>query len=101
MALIATYFSELLNNELMELDHFVTLFDESHNKFQKQGQMDLHVCYWNHCDNIVATRYYTSEFLGKAAATNICQNFEVSRPIAKRENDTSVIRRSECKSSFP
>ena len=40
---IAPYFLELLNTQLMELEHFVALFDESYNKVEKQGQIDLHI----------------------------------------------------------
>ena len=38
---IAPYILELLNIQLMELEHFVILFDEPYNKVDKQGQMDL------------------------------------------------------------
>ena len=37
---IAPYFPELLDLQLMELEHFVALFDESHNKVEKQGLME-------------------------------------------------------------
>ena len=36
---IASYLIGLLNTQLMKLEHFVSLFDESHNKVEKQGQM--------------------------------------------------------------
>ena len=73
---IAPYFRELLTTELSELEHFVTMFDESHNKVLKQGQMDLHVRFWDNTEKIVASRYYSSEFLGKATALDIYSKFE-------------------------
>ena len=59
----------------MELKHFVALFDEWHNKVEKQGQMDLYILFWDNSEDIVATMYYSFEFLGKAAAANICLKF--------------------------
>ncbi|XP_047128992.1 uncharacterized protein LOC124809196 [Hydra vulgaris] len=38
--------------------------------------MDLHVRYWNEESNTVCTRYYTSEFMGKAAAPDILNMFK-------------------------
>ena len=40
---IAPYFLELLNTQWVELEHFVALFDESYNKVEKQGKIDLHI----------------------------------------------------------
>ena len=60
----------------MKLKHFVALFDESNNKVEKQGQMDLHTQFWDTSEDIVATRYFSSEFLGKAAVTDISLKFE-------------------------
>ena len=37
--------------------------------------MYLHVRYWDTSMNIVRTRFYNSEFLGKAAATDILERF--------------------------
>ena len=37
--------------------------------------MDLHVRYWDISMDMVTTRYYNSEFLGKAAATDVLENF--------------------------
>ena len=48
------------------------MFDESYNKISKQGQMDLHVCFWDIENNCVATWYFNSEFLGKAVAQDEC-----------------------------
>ena len=57
----------------MELEH---LFDESHNKVEKQWQMDLLIRFWDTSEDIVTTRYYSSEYLGKVAAADICLKFE-------------------------
>ena len=43
-------------------------FDEYYSDVIIKGQMDLLVRYWNTLTNLVSTRYYNSEFLGKARA---------------------------------
>ena len=73
---IVSYFLELLNIQLVELKHFVTLYDESNDKVEKQRQMDLHIRFLDNSEDIVATRYFSSEFLRKAGATDICVKFE-------------------------
>ena len=40
---LAPYFKELLGKTLSEVEHFVCLFDESHNHVIKEGQMDLYI----------------------------------------------------------
>ena len=54
---------------------FIAIFDESYNKISKRGQMDLHVRFWDIENNCVATRYFNSKFLGKAAAQDIYEKF--------------------------
>ncbi|XP_065665582.1 uncharacterized protein LOC136087006 [Hydra vulgaris] len=73
---LAPYLKKILLGDLNKLDNFVCLFDESYNKVVKKGQMDLHVRYWNEESNTVCTRYYTSEFMGKAAAPDILNMFK-------------------------
>ena len=73
---IAPYFKELLNSVISELDHVVCQFDESHNDVMKKGQMDFHVRYWDSVTNTVITRYYSSEFLGKAASKDVLEKFK-------------------------
>ena len=51
------------------------MFDESYNRLQKQGQTDLHIQFWYNPEDIVATRYYSYEFLGKAGTADICLNY--------------------------
>ena len=85
----------------MWLLHFVALFDESHNKVEKQGQMDLHIQFWYNSEDIVASRYYSSEYLDKAADTDIC--YKVSKvfgSIAERENVAFIIIRPKWKLTF-
>ena len=72
---LAPYFKSLLNDTLSSLDCFVAMFDESYNKISKRGQMDLHVRFWDIENNCVATRYFNSKFLGKAAAQDIYEKF--------------------------
>ena len=40
---IAPYFKEVLTKSLMELEHYVCLFDESYSNIVKKGQMDMHI----------------------------------------------------------
>ena len=61
-----------MNSQLMELKHFLTLFDESHNKVEMQEEIDFHIKFWDNSEDVVATRYYSCEFLGKTSATDIC-----------------------------
>ena len=38
--------------------------------------MDFHIRFWDSSKDVVATRYYSSEFLGKSCANDICSHFE-------------------------
>ena len=74
----APYVRQCLLDQLGESPFFAMSFDESLNKSQQKGQMDILVRYWNALKNIVETRYYTSEFLGGAKAEKILKSFEHS-----------------------
>ena len=52
---LARYFKEL-HGQTSEVEHFVCLFDESHNHVIKKGQVDLHVRFWDSATNSVKTR---------------------------------------------
>ena len=39
--------------------------------------MDMHTRFWDNSTNLVSTRYFNSEFLGKAAATDVLAKFEI------------------------
>ena len=71
LGLAPSYFKELLTKSLSNVKHMVALFDESLNKTSKRGQMDRHVRYWDNNHNYVATRYYHSEFMGKASVKDV------------------------------
>ena len=60
------YFKEVLTKSLMELEHYVCLFDESYNNILKKGQIDMHMRYWDTSLNTVKTRYYNSQFRGES-----------------------------------
>ena len=60
----------------MELEHYVCLFDESYNNIVKKGQRDMHMRYWDTSLNTVKTRYYNSQFMGKAAAKDVLKTFK-------------------------
>ena len=72
---IAPYFKGQLDNTFTEAEHLVAMFDESFNKTSQKGQMDMHVRFWDDDKNRVATRYYNSEFMGKASAKDIFESF--------------------------
>ena len=44
---------------------------------QKNPQRDLLIRFWDSNKDVVATRYYSSEFLGKSSANDICSHFEL------------------------
>ena len=73
---IAPYFVELLNSQLKDLEYFVALFDGSFNCVAKKPQMDLHIRFWCSSKDVVATRYYSSECLGKSPANGICSHLK-------------------------
>ena len=75
---IASYFKEVLTKSLLELEHYVCLYDESYNNFGKKGQMDMHIQYWDTSLNTVKTRCYNSQFIGKAAAKDVLKTSNVS-----------------------
>ena len=43
-------------------------------KKKKPNKWNLHIRFLD--SNVVATRYYSSEFLGKSSANNTCSHFE-------------------------
>ena len=69
------------------------MFDESYNRLQKQGQTDLHIQFWYNPEDIVATRYYSYEFLGKAGTADICLNY-----LGPSQKDKMIW--SKCKFAF-
>ena len=73
---VAPYFLALLNTQVMELEHCIPSFDKSLNKIEKLGQTDLHIRLWDNSEYIVVSKYYSSEFLDKAAAADICLKCE-------------------------
>jgi len=72
---IAPYFRNLLENTLRSCDYIVVMFDESLNKISQKSQMDLKMRFWNSCKREVATRYFSSEFMGNTTATDILNAF--------------------------
>ena len=89
---VAPYFKLILDDTLSNIDKFVALFGESFNLSSKTGQMDLYVRYWDTTDNCVTTRYYNSEFLGKASAQDM-KNLKSSN---KLENNRLIHVSSDC-----
>ena len=73
---IAPYFRSLLEDALTIAPFYVSCFDESHNGVLEKGQMDMYLRFWNEDTNMVSTRYYNSEFLGKASAIDFNQKFK-------------------------
>ena len=73
---IPPYFVELFNSQMEDVEYFVALFEESFNCVAKKTQTDLHIRFWYFNKDVVATRYYSSEFLGTSSANDICSHFE-------------------------
>ena len=75
---LAPHFKELLFNNLEEATYIVPCFDESYNRVIKKGQMDVLVRYWDINLSRVNTRYVSSEFMGKASASDVLEKFETA-----------------------
>ena len=73
---IAPYFRLLLQDALNNAPYHVCSFDECYNDVIKKGQTDMHTRFWDNSTNLVSTRYFNSEFLGKAAATDLHAKFQ-------------------------
>ena len=73
---IATYCKDLLMGALEITAFIVILFDEAFNGSVKNGQMDIHVRFWNDSNCQVSTRYLNREFLGKASAVDVYEKFD-------------------------
>ena len=65
---IAPYFKKLMLRN-MENEPFVLMFDESLNEHLQKKQLDIIVRYWHH--DMIRSRYFSSEFLGHAKATDV------------------------------
>ena len=52
------------------------MFDESYNNIVKNGQIDMHIRYWNTSLNKVRTRFYNSQFMVKAVANDVLKTFK-------------------------
>ena len=71
---LAPHFKQLLSDKIKNEDGFVLLFDESLNHKCKTKQMDIHVRLWD--GDHVTTRYYGSQFMGHATATDMVCHFK-------------------------
>ena len=71
---LAPHFKQLLSDKIKNEDGFVLLFDESLNHKCKTKQMDIHVRLWD--GDHVTTRYYGSQFMGHATATDMVGHFK-------------------------
>ena len=76
----APYFKGILTEILCNVEYILALFDELFNKTSKRGQMDMHVRCWDNNHNYVATRYYHSQFIGKASAKDVFEYFSACLP---------------------
>ena len=55
--------------------------------------MDLHIQFWDSNKDVVATRHYSSEFLGKSSPNDICSHFKtVYCSIRERKTSSSFSR---------
>ena len=70
---IAPYIVKTLEANLKD-QPFVIMFDESLNQDMQKKQLGLILRFWD--TNTVNSRYYTSDFLGRACATDPLESFE-------------------------
>ena len=71
---IARHFFNELKDRVKSETSYVLLFDESLNDDLQQKQLDIHVRVWE--NNVVATNYLRSEFMGHAAAVDLHERLE-------------------------
>ena len=64
----ALYYSDMLFASVQDSRYYALSFDESLNKSQQSGQMDIDVRFWNSEKCATETRYFNSEFLRSAKA---------------------------------
>lgn len=57
-------------------EDYVLLIDEALNKKAQQKQLDIHMRYWQ--GTKVATRYYTSVFMGHASAADLVEHIDTA-----------------------
>ena len=72
----APYFSDMLFTSVQDSPYYALSFDESLNKSQQSGQMDINVRFWNSEKCVTETRYFNSEFLGGVKAEAILDTFK-------------------------
>ena len=86
---IASYFKQLLVEDLKKTPCFLVLFDESLNTELHQEQMDFTVRYFK--NDQVMTRYLSSAFLGHTTAEDLKLKFEeATQNLDTREDCTGL-----------
>ena len=73
---IAPYFKRNFMDSLKQVPFYAVSFDESYNKAIKQGQMDLHIRYWDIETDRVKVQYLDSSFMGKSSAKDVFEHFK-------------------------
>ena len=72
---IYPYFHHLFIEKIRALKYYTSLFDESLNQIDQKKQMDMIVRFWDSKSKRVTVRYFNSEFMGYATATNMLIQF--------------------------
>lgn len=71
---IAPYCKSLVMDRIKSAENgYILLFDESLNQKTQSKQMDIHVKFWD--NDIVATRYFSSDFMGHSTADDMVEVF--------------------------
>lgn len=73
---LAPYFKSQLESSIRSSIYLVACFDEAFNKITRSKQMDLIYRFWDDRQNVVATRYSTSLFMGHATAEILLDKFK-------------------------
>lgn len=71
---IGPYLQSSLKLRLKKESAYVLLFDETLNSQLQKKQMDVHVRFWD--NDTIHTHFFKSEFMGHAAASDICDRLE-------------------------
>lgn len=73
---LSTYFHDLLVEKVRSAECYTISFDECMNPVSQNEQMDFIVRYWDNDSGQVSVRYFESQFLGHARASDLLNNFK-------------------------
>ena len=72
---LASYFKNILTEDLVSADFLSVCFDECLNKTTQNCEMDWVLRYWDNLENKVQVRYWNSMFMGHGTASDLFAKF--------------------------